>query len=218
MIEIRNLSKKYLTKKGWRDVLVDINLTIIPGEKIGILGRNGAGKSTLIRLMSGAEQPTSGQIIRNMSISWPMAFQGGFQGSLTGIDNIRFICRVYGADINEVIPKVQDFSELGMYLDEPVKSYSSGMRARLAFGLSLAIDFDCFLIDEVVAVGDKRFQEKCREELFVKRQNRAMVIVSHVPELIVDFCDKAAVLQDGHLHSFSNTQDAYDFYNQIMSV
>lgn len=212
MIVLNDVTKCYSTRQGSRAVLNKVNLTIRPGEKIGILGRNGAGKSTLIRLISGAEHPTHGHVYRNMSISWPLAFTGGFQGSLTGIDNLRFICRVYGADIDRAIPKVEEFSELGIYLREPVKKYSSGMRARLAFAISIAIDFDCFLIDEVVAVGDSRFHEKCNTELFEKRKDRAMIIVSHQHEQIVAHCDKAAVLRDGSLHCFDDVNYAYEFY------
>lgn len=212
MIVLENITKRYSTRQGSRLVLDNINFTIHPGEKIGILGRNGSGKSTLIRLISGAELPTSGHIHRGMSISWPLAFTGGFQGSLTGLDNLRFICRIYGADIESAIPRVEDFSELGIYLGEPVKKYSSGMRARLAFAISLAIDFDCFLIDEVVAVGDSRFHQKCEIELFEKRKDRAMIIVSHQPEQIVSHCDRAAVLHDGKIHCFDDVTHAYEFY------
>lgn len=216
MISIENASKYYDTRNGMRLVLDQVNLQINRGEKIGILGRNGAGKSTLIRLISGAELPTSGTIQRAMSISWPLAFTGAFQGALTGLDNLKFICRIYNANINETIPKVEEFSELGIYLKEPVKKYSSGMRARLAFGISLAIDFDCFLIDEVVAVGDSRFHQKCQTELFEKRKDRAMIIVSHQPEQIIAHCDKAAVLQQGKLYFFENVQNAYEFYQAAM--
>ncbi|MFP3888659.1 ABC transporter ATP-binding protein [uncultured Ralstonia sp.] len=212
MIILEDVTKRYSTRRGSRVVLNKLNFTINPGEKIGILGRNGAGKSTLIRLISGAELPSSGRISRRMSISWPLAFAGGFQGSLTGLDNIRFICRIYGVDAAPVIPQVEDFSELGVYLGEPVKKYSSGMRARLAFALSLAIDFDCFLIDEVVAVGDSRFHAKCNTELFEKRKDRAMIIVSHQHEQIVAHCDKAAVLHKGELACFDNVADAYEYY------
>lgn len=212
MIVLNNVTKRYNTKQGSRKVLDNINLTIHKGEKIGILGRNGAGKSTLIRLISGAELPTSGHIQRSMNISWPLAFTGAFQGSLTGLDNLRFICRVYNVDIRSAIPKVEEFSELGIYLNEPVKKYSSGMRARLAFAISIAIDFDCFLIDEVTAVGDSRFHQKCEIELFEKRKDTAMIIVSHQPEQIIAHCDKAAVLSNGEIHCFDKVTDAYDFY------
>jgi capsular polysaccharide transport system ATP-binding protein len=212
MIVLENVTKRYSTRQGSRVVLDRINLVIHQGEKIGILGRNGAGKSTLIRLISGAELPSAGRVQRDMSISWPLAFTGAFQGTLTGLDNLRFICRIYGADIEAAIPRVEEFSELGIYLREPVKKYSSGMRARLAFAISLAIDFDCFLIDEVVAVGDSRFHEKCEIELFEKRKDRAMIIVSHQAEQIVSHCDRAAVLHDGKIHCFDDVSHAYEFY------
>ena len=212
MIALDNVSKTYDTRQGPRTVLEGINLRIAKGEKIGILGRNGAGKSTLIRIISGAEMPTSGRIHRGISISWPLAFGGAFQGSLSGLDNVRFICRVYGAQIEPVIAFVEEFSELGDYLREPVKKYSSGMRARLAFAISMAVEFDCFLIDEIVAVGDSRFHEKCHVELFEKRSDRAMIIVSHNPDYIRAHCQHAAVLVAGKLHSFDQVDDAFAFY------
>ncbi|MGF6661621.1 capsular polysaccharide transport system ATP-binding protein [Paraburkholderia atlantica] len=214
MIELSNLTKVYHTRQGQRKVLDGINLRIKKGEKVGILGRNGAGKSTLIRLISGAELPTSGRLWRGMSVSWPLAFGGAFQGSLTGLDNLRFICRVYGSDAKAAEPFVREFSELGYYLREPVKTYSSGMRARLAFALSMAIEFDCFLIDEIIAVGDSRFHQKCHDELFGKRGDRALIIVSHDPGYIREYCDRAAVLVKGKLHSFDDVDDAYNFYQE----
>lgn len=214
MITLNNVTKVYSTRQGPRTVLDGINLRVAKGEKVGILGRNGAGKSTLIRLISGAELPTSGHIHRGISISWPLAFGGAFQGSLTGLDNLRFICRIYGADIEPAIPYVEEFSELGAYLREPVKKYSSGMRARLAFAISMAIEFDCFLIDEIVSVGDSRFHEKCHIELFEKRKDRAMILVSHDPGYIRAHCDHAAVLVAGRLHSFDQVDDAFAFYQE----
>lgn len=214
MIELTNVSKTYDTRSGPRTVLADINLRIAKGEKVGILGRNGAGKSTLIRLISGAELPTRGHIHRGLSISWPLAYGGAFQGSLTGLDNIRFICRIYGGDIEAAIPYVQEFSELGVYLREPVKKYSSGMRARLAFAISMAVEFDCFLIDEIVSVGDSRFHEKCRVELFEKRADRAMILVSHDAAYIRAHCSHAAVLAGGRLHKFDDVDQAFEFYQE----
>jgi capsular polysaccharide transport system ATP-binding protein len=214
MIRVDQVSKSYEMHGGHRTVLDRINLDVNSGEKVGILGRNGSGKSTMVRLISGAEHPTSGTITRSMSVSWPLAFSGAFQGSLTGLDNLRFVCRVYNASIQKAEPFVRDFSELGRYMHEPVKNYSSGMRARLAFALSMAIEFDCFLIDEVIAVGDRRFQEKCREELFVKRADRAMIIVSHNPQFVREVCNSAAVLVSGKLHKFKTVDDAYSFYLQ----
>ena len=215
MIKLIDVSKSYRTRSGRHKVFEGLNLTIMPGEKVGILGRNGAGKSTLIRLLSGVENPDSGKIQRSMSISWPIAFSGGFQGSLSGIDNLKFICRVYGADIASTRQKVEEFSELGKFLYEPVKSYSSGMVARLAFALSMAVEFDCFLVDEVISVGDNRFQEKCRFELFEKRADRAMVLVSHVPDIVLAYCHKAYVLHEGRLFDFETCDQAYDFYNHL---
>jgi len=214
MIELVNVTKQYRVRNGVHTVFRDVNLEIAPGEKIGILGRNGAGKSTMIRLLSGAELPTRGRVLRYMSVSWPLAFGGAFQGSLTGKDNVRFICRVYGKDPAAVMPMVEDFAELGRFLREPVKTYSSGMRARLAFAISLAIEFDCFLIDEVISVGDARFHQKCQTELFEKRKNRAMIIVSHEAHNIREHCDRACVLHAGTLHPFPDVDTAYQFYNE----
>ena len=212
MIEIAHVFKRYPTRSGDVTVLNDVNLTIQPGERIGILGRNGAGKSTLIRLISGAERPSGGSIQRHMSVSWPLAFGGAFQGTLTGLDNLRFICRIHGVSTEDKIPFVQEFSELGRYLYEPVKSYSSGMRARLAFAISMVVEFDCFLIDEVVAVGDARFNEKCNVELFEKRRDRAMIIVSHQASYMREHCTRAAVLDKGKLQVFDDIDQALAVY------
>ena len=214
MIHVEHVTKRYKTRHGAVTVLDDVNLTIKPGQKIGILGRNGAGKSTIVRLIGGSEQPDTGRVRREMTVSWPLAFGGAFQGALTGLDNLKFICRVYGTSAEDKIDYVQNFSELGRYLREPVKSYSSGMRARLAFAISMVVEFDCFMIDEVIAVGDSRFHEKCRVELFEKRKDRALILVSHDPSFIRAHCDSAAVLVGGKLHSFVNVDDAFGFYEQ----
>jgi len=212
MIRLAEVSKYYRTRFGSTKVFEGVNLTIAPGERIGILGRNGAGKSTMIRLVSGAERPTSGRIERDMSVSWPLAFGGAFQGTLTGLDNLRFICRIYGVDPEDKIAFVEEFSELGIYLREPVRSYSSGMRARLAFAISMVIEFDCFLIDEIIAVGDARFHAKCNYELFEKRGDRAMIIVSHDPGYIREHCSRSAVISGGRLHVSPTLDEAFDFY------
>lgn len=214
MIEIVNLTKAYPMRGGHHTVLDQLNFSIKPGEKIGILGRNGAGKSTLIRLLSGAEQPTSGVIRRGMSLSWPLAFGGAFQGSLTGLDNLKFICRIYGVSYEDKIAYVQEFTELGKYFREPVKTYSSGMRARLAFAISMAVEFDCFLIDEIISVGDARFHAKCQHELFEKRRDRGFIIVSHETHNIRDHCTKACVLHKGKLHEFPDIDTAYAWYQE----
>ncbi len=218
MIHLNEINKIYPTRSGPVHVLRDVDLSVGPGERVGILGRNGSGKSTLIRLISGAEFPTTGQIQRSMSVSWPLAFGGAFQGSLTGYDNLRFICRVYGADPRDKIQFVEAFSELGIYLREPVKTYSTGMRARLAFAISMVIEFDCFLIDEIIAVGDGRFHEKCNYELFDQRGDRAMIIVSHDSSYIREHCTRAAVLVAGRLHHFDTLDEAFAFYHQEVAI
>jgi capsular polysaccharide transport system ATP-binding protein len=214
MIHLSHVTKRYPMHGGDRVILDDVNLRVRRGEKIGILGRNGSGKSTLIRLISGAERPSSGTVTRSMRVSWPLAFAGGFQGTLTGLDNLRFICRIYNTTTEDKIPFVQEFSELGAYLREPVKSYSSGMRARLAFALSMVIEFDCYLIDEVIAVGDQRFHERCQIELFEKRRDRSMIIVSHDPNFIKAHCDDAGVMVKGKLHFFPSVDEGFAFYNE----
>jgi capsular polysaccharide transport system ATP-binding protein len=213
MIRLENIVKTYPTRRGPRVVLDKINLQVNKGQRIGILGRNGSGKSTLIRMISGAEPPTSGRVTRGISVSWPLAFAGAFQAFLTGLDNLRFICRIYGVDYKNVVPFVEEFTELGLYLREPVEHYSGGMRARLAFALSMAIEFDCFLIDEVIAVGDSRFHEKCRVELFEKRKDRALILVSHDANTIKSHCDSASVLVSGKLQSFEHVDEAYAYYD-----
>lgn len=215
MIRLENVTKRYRTRAGVHTVLNGVSLEVSKGDKLGILGRNGAGKSTLMRIMSGAELPNGGRVIRKMSVSWPLAFGGAFQGSLTGVDNVRFICRVYGAAIRSVLPFVEEFSELGKYLREPVKTYSSGMRARLAFAISMAIEFDCFLIDEVISVGDARFHHKCQRELFEKRRDRAMIIVSHEAHNIREHCARACVLEGGSLREFADVESAYSDYRKL---
>lgn len=212
MIQLIDVSHGYETRHRRHTVIDNVDFTIRRGEKIGILGRNGSGKSTLIRLLSGAERPNRGTIIRQMKLSWPLAFGGAFQGSLTGLDNLKFICRVYGVQYADKIDYVLDFSELGKFFREPVKTYSSGMRARLAFAISMAVEFDCFLIDEVIAVGDSRFHEKCELELFEKRKERAFIMASHDPGNIRRYCTSAAVLVAGKLRVFEDIEEAYVYY------
>ncbi|MEI4483101.1 MULTISPECIES: ATP-binding cassette domain-containing protein [Phyllobacterium] len=214
-VSVRNIIKEYPMNGGTRRVLDDISFEVKAGEKIAVLGHNGAGKSTLVRLIAGMEPPTSGEITRTMSLSWPIALSGGFGGSMTGIDCMRFLSRVYNRPVDEIRDCVETFSDLGKYLRMPIKTYSSGMRARLAFGLSLAIDFDCYLIDEVVAVGDQRFQRKSFEELFVKRRDRAMIIVGHSLDVIAEHCSSALVLKNGRGKVFNDVKFAFDIYASL---
>lgn len=217
MLELIDVCKSYPINhgRGQRTVLDRVNFCVLRGEKWGILGRNGAGKSTMIRILSGSERPHAGMVRKSMSVSWPLAFGDAFQGSLTGKDNARLISRVYGVDFKKTLVQVEDFAELGAYLNEPVKSYSNGMRSRLAFAISMAIEFDCFLIDEGMSVGDHRFAVKCNQELFEKRRDRAMVIVAHQTDLIRAHCDRAAVLEEGRLTVFEKVEDAIETYESL---
>jgi ABC-type polysaccharide/polyol phosphate transport system ATPase subunit len=218
MIRIHDVHKVYETRFGHNHVLNGISFELAMGEKLGILGRNGAGKSTLVRLISGAEHPTAGTVTREMSVSWPLAFGGAFQVLLTGKDNIRFISRIYDQDFESNLAFVENFSELGRYLREPVRTYSSGMRARLAFAISMITEFDCFLIDEVGAVGDARFHERCNYELFTKRADRAMIIISHDASYIRDHCNRFAVLHDGRLQLYDDFEAAYTYFQQSIGL
>lgn len=215
MISCENIWKSYRGAHGRKTVLRGVDFTIGKGEKVALLGRNGAGKTTLIKQIGGVELPDSGRIVRGMSTSWPIGFNGGFQGSLTGYDNARFIARIYGKSYAELREFLADFTELGNALSRPVKSYSSGMRARLAFALSLAIEFDCYLIDEVILVGDESFQRKCREQLFEKRADRAMVIVSHDMNTIEDLCERAILIEDGQATRYDSVADAAAAYKAL---
>lgn len=218
MITVEHITKDYRTRTGPKRVLDDVSFTLEKGERLGVLGRNGAGKSTLIRLVSGAERPSSGRITRNMSVSWPLAFGGAFQAQLTGVDNVRFISRLYAQDPDHNLAFVEEFAELGQYLREPVMTYSSGMRARLAFAISMIIEFDCFLIDEIAAVGDARFHERCNYELFDKRGDRAMMIISHDPGYLRDHCNRWALLDAGKLTTFDEFEAAHDHFLAKMRV
>jgi capsular polysaccharide transport system ATP-binding protein len=210
-----DITKDYPVHAGKRRVLDRVNFEVERGQKLGILGQNGAGKSTLIRIIGGVEFPTTGEVQRDMSVSWPIAFSGAFQGSLSGIDNLRFICRIYGLDFDETHDFVDDFAELGSQLGEPVKTYSSGMRARLAFALSIAIEFECYLIDEVIMVGDARFTRRCQEELFNKRSDRSIILVSHDMNFIRTVCDSAALIHDRQFRMCESVDDAVAQYESL---
>jgi len=214
-IRMKNIVKEYHTAIGMRRVLDGISFEVGAGEKIAVLGKNGAGKSTLVKLIGGVEPPTSGEITRELFMSWPIAFAGGFDAGMSGFDNIRFIARVYDVPVADAVAFVDDFAELGRLLYLPVKTYSSGMRARLAFGLTLAIDFECFLIDEVIAVGDARFHQKCYDALFVRRRHCAMILVSHDQNIIRQYCSSALVLKSGRGRVFEDIELALEIYNSL---
>ena len=216
MFELRNVTKSYLTPNGRRYVFRNLSLAIPPGKNIGLIGRNGAGKSTLMRLLGGADVPDSGTIVTDRSISWPVGLTGGFQGSMTGRDNIKFVCRVYGATgeaMREKIRYVQEFAEIGDWIDEPIKTYSSGMRSRVAFGLSMAFDFDYYLIDEVMSVGDAQFKRKCADVFKEKLQKANVVLVSHSMPEIEKLCDIVLLVRDGGIQVYEDVAEGIKAYN-----
>jgi len=218
MLSVENVSKVYETRHGPFRVFEDVSFSLERGRNLGILGRNGAGKSTMIRLLSGAERPTTGRVRRGMSVSWPLAFGGAFSLHLTGLDNLKFVCRVYGIDYKPLIPFVEDFTELGTFFREPVLHYSHGMMTRLAFALSMAVEFDCFLIDEAMIVGDARFHDRCHYELFEKRKDRSFILVSHDAYTIKKYCESAVVLHEGRLIPFPSVDAAFDYYSQTLAA
>jgi capsular polysaccharide transport system ATP-binding protein len=212
MIDLDRVSKTYRTRSGSNVVLDAISFSFPPRTNIGILGRNGAGKSTLLRIIAGTELPDSGLVRRSGVVSWPIGFSGGFNGSLSGEENCRFVARIYGADIDEVVGFTMDFAELDEYFYMPVKTYSSGMRARLAFGLSMAIEFDAYLVDEVTAVGDSTFQQKCRQAFLERSGRSSVIIVSHNLSTVKDYCQRCAVMKRGKLVCFDSVDEAAAAY------
>ena len=216
MIELVNITKEYRMGRGKTNtVLRNLNARIEAGRNLGILGQNGAGKSTLLRLIGGAELPTNGQVRRHGRVSWPIGFGGGFHGSLSGRENLNFICRIYDVSISRVTRFVEEFSDLGDYMNMPVSTYSSGMKAKLAFGLSMAIDFDFYLIDEVTAVGDASFKKKSKAEFDRRKDHSTLLVVSHSISTIREHCEAVAVLYNGDLKFFDIMDDAIAFYEAL---
>lgn len=212
MIELRNVVKIYPTAAGPKVVLAGVSAVFPPRVNYGILGRNGAGKSTLMRLLSGVEPPDSGRIIRKGRISPPLGFSGGVSPNLSGEENCRFVARIYGEDIDYITSFAREFADIGPYFNEPVKTYSSGMRSRLIFGLSMAIGFDVYLVDESTAVGDWSFKAKAQAAFDERRKTSSLFVVSHSFKTIESLCDRCAILKDGHLTFFDSVADAKAAY------
>ncbi len=215
MIRMENVTKYYPTRAGRNYILCNVTVDLPSKCNIGILGRNGTGKSTLLRLFGGIDYPNSGRIQSEGRISWPMGLQGGVQGSLSGRDNARFICRIYGDSEHEVERKIKyilEFSELDDYFDMPVKTYSSGMRARLSFATSMAFDFDIYLLDEITAVGDQRFKEKSRAALQKKKDTANIIKVSHNMQELIRDCDIGIYLDNGQMHIYDDIEEAVAIY------
>lgn len=215
MIAFDDVSKIYTGHGLHKTVFSNVSFEIPRGVSVGICGANGAGKSTLMRLLSGIEQPTSGRITRTMSTSWPIGYSSCFQSSLTGADNARFIARIYNKDEDELLDYVEDFAQLGAYLHQPVETYSAGMGARLAFGVSLAISFDCYLIDEVTGAGDARFRAKSEEALASRRDNSTLIMISHDPGTLQQYTQRGAVLYGGALVFFDTIDEACDVHHHL---
>ncbi|MCE2761233.1 MAG: ABC transporter ATP-binding protein [Alphaproteobacteria bacterium] len=210
-LEMVNVHKTYVTRGLRKDILRGASAFFARGERVGILGRNGSGKSTLVRLLGGIEAPTKGLIKRNMTISWPIGMAAGFQHTLSGADNARFIARIYGRPIQETVDFVEDFAELGEYMRMPMMTYSSGMRSRLALAVSLAIDFDCYLVDEALAVGDTRFGRAFAERI----ERSGLILVSHSPALVRKLCTRAAVLDQGQITFYDDIDEALATYHAL---
>lgn len=215
MLRLTSVRKTFVERGLVREVLRGVDATFRVGDTVGILGRNGAGKSTLMRILAGVEKPTSGLVERRMSVSWPLGYSGGVHGSLTGADNARFIARVYGRPAQWTVDFVRDFAELDVEMNAQVKTYSSGMRSRLSFALSLAVDFDCYLLDEVTSAGDARFNAKCQQALLSRRRRSALILVSHNAETVRTFCRYAAVLNGGRLFFHENMDEAFLAYDRL---
>ncbi len=217
MIELRNISKSYATKKGKIAVFQNLSLTIPGGKNVAILGNNGAGKSTLLRLLGGIDVPDSGKIVSEKTISWPVGLSGGLQGSLTGRENVKFVARVHGAEgarMREVLRYVEDFAEIGAHFDHPVKAYSSGMRARLAFGLSLAFDFDYYLIDEAMSVGDAHFREKATKAFHDRINTANILLITHGMGQVRKLCNYVLLLKNGAIEKFEDVEKGIEAYQR----
>ncbi|MEM6578069.1 MAG: ABC transporter ATP-binding protein [Pseudomonadota bacterium] len=217
MIRFEKLSKGFWANGVRKQVIDSLNLTLPAGRSLALMGRNGAGKSTLLQLISGTLKPDAGRIISDGTISWTVGFSGSFHPDLTGVQNVRFIARVYGVDTDALVDFVQDFADIGPHFYEPVRSYSAGMRSRLAFGASMGIRFDTYLVDEVTAVGDQQFRRKSRRVFLERMQESSAILVSHNMPDILDFCDEGLVLENGKVTHFRDLNEAIAYHRDLMA-
>ncbi len=215
MITLENVTKYYKTAAHRRYILRNQSMHFAAGRSYGLLGVNGAGKSTTMRLISGAELPNRGRVHRRVRVSWPLGFANGLHPELSGKENLKFVARAYGEDFHRVLRFVAEFAEIGSYLNEPLRTYSSGMMARFAFGLSMAIEFDCYLVDEITAVGDSNFQRRCRDAFRARREKADVIMISHDMNTIKDYCDVAIVLMDGHMVAFEDVEQGIATYMRL---
>lgn len=216
MIRLENLTKTF-TLRGQRKILMsDVNIEFPSGVSVGLLGRNGAGKSTLLQMIAGTQAPTSGRIVSTGSISWPVGFAGSFHPELSGIQNTRFVARIYGVDSDELVDFVKDFAGLGMHFNLPFRTYSSGMRSRLAFGVSMGIPFDTYLVDEVTSVGDASFKAKSAALFKSRMETAGSFVVSHSMRMIREMCQVGVVLENGQLSYYDNIEAAIKHHERTM--
>lgn len=218
MIEFRGVSKHYPTPAGYKVVLDRLDLVLPAGAKVGVLGRNGAGKSTLLGMVAGTVRPDQGRIRRHGAISWPLGFGGGMHGELTGAQNVRFVARIYGMDTDGMVAFVEDFAELGEFMDMPVRSYSSGMKARLAFGMSMGIAFDWYLVDEITAVGDSRFKKKSLAVFKDRLREAGLLMVSHSVGTIRSYCTAGLVVEGGRATYYPDVAEAIAAHEANMAA
>lgn len=207
MFEIADLTKSYWTPNGRKYIFRNLSILMPPKRNIALIGRNGAGKSTLMRLLSGVDTPDSGRVITKNSVSWPVGQAGGFLGAMTGKDNVKFVCHVYGktgAEMRRVVDEVREFAEIGDWFEEPIKTYSSGMKSRLAFGLSMAFDFDYYLIDEIMAAGDAQFRQKCHDVFKEKLKKANIFLTTHSMSEVERLCDMVLLVRDGQIQVFDD--------------
>ncbi|EBA14533.1 putative cell surface polysaccharide export ABC-2 transporter ATP-binding protein [Roseobacter sp. SK209-2-6] len=208
MITLENLTKSFPTPNGRKYVARDVNLTIPKGKSLALLGRNGAGKSTMLQMISGTMNPDSGRIHSSGNVSFPVGFAGSFHRDLTGAQNARFVARIYGVDTDELLDFVADFAALGGHLNMPVRSYSSGMRSRLAFGISMALKFDTYLVDEVTSVGDSAFRRKSAAIFKARMLESNAIVVTHSLIEVRNLCNAGAVLENGEVTYFDDVEEA----------
>lgn len=216
MIRLENLSKEFSLNGQHKILLKDVNLTFPTGTAVALLGRNGAGKSTLLKMIAGTTAPSSGRIVTTGRVSWPVGFAGSFHPELTGIQNTRFVARIYGVDTDELVDFVEDFAGLGVHFRLPVRTYSSGMRSRLAFGVSMGVPFDTYLVDEVTAVGDVAFKVKSASVFAERLKTAGAVMVSHSMGMVRKTCTIGVVLEAGSLSYYTDIEAAIAHHNRNM--